>query len=119
MSFSEGLKVQWKNRAAYFIEHPVEVEFIEQIRYSQLHSKVSSKMSPAFKNAMAKFIQGAIERKELIKLPFEVYWSVAFAPLYQLIKFHNQGRSHINDTYQLSTKDMNKTLQLVLKALRP
>src|SRR5689334_17351510 len=33
MHFAEGMRVQWKNRAAFFMEHPVELEFMEQIRY--------------------------------------------------------------------------------------
>jgi hypothetical protein len=52
-------------------------------------------------------------------LPFEVYWSVAYAPLYQLIKFHMQGNSYINSSFTLDDKLMDKTLKLVLKALKP
>lgn len=118
-SFAEGLKIQWKNRAAYFIQNPLEVEFIEQIRYSQLYSKVSEKMSQSFKTAMSQFVCNAIDRKELARLPFEVYWAVAFAPLYQLIKFHTQGKSHVNDEFVLTNKDMDLALELVLKALKP
>lgn len=118
-SFAEGLKIQWKNRAAFFLQNPIEVEFIEQIRYSQLYHKVSEKMSKSFKTAMGQFVCNAIERNELARLPFEVYWAVAFAPLYQLIKFHTQGQSHVNDEFVLTNKDMDLALELVLKALKP
>src|SRR5687767_5070565 len=36
MSFSEGLKVQWMNRARYCIANPDEMYFLEQIRHSPL-----------------------------------------------------------------------------------
>lgn len=119
MSFAEGLKMQWKNRAQYFIDNPIKVEFIEQLRYSHLYNDVMKKVGSEFKVKMSQFVCGAIEKKEIIKLPFEVYWSVAFAPLYQLIKFHTQGKSYVNDKYELSSKQMSQTLDLVLKALKP
>lgn len=119
MSFEEGLKIQWKNRAAHFISHPLEVQFIEQIRYSTLYDQVMKSLNHSFKEAMGKFVYNAIQRKELVKLPFEVYWSVAFAPLYQLIKFHSQGESYVNSHFSLDEKTMMLALKLVLKALKP
>ncbi len=44
MSFEEGLRIQWKNRAAFFMEHPNEVHFIEQIRYSPLIRKGNARI---------------------------------------------------------------------------
>jgi AcrR family transcriptional regulator len=119
MSFAEGLKVQWKNRADYFMSHPVKVQFIEQLRYSQLYAKIGKKIAPVFKIAMSQFAHKAMANKELVKLPFEVYWSIAFAPLYQLIKFHSEGKSYVNEQFQLTDKEMNQSLKLVLKALKP
>jgi AcrR family transcriptional regulator len=118
-SFAEGLKVQWENRAEYFMKHPLEVAFIEQLRYSRFHDKIGMKIGPDFKQEMSRFVHNAIERKELVKLPFEVYWSVAFAPLYQLIKFHTQGKSYVNAKFKLTSEEMNQALHLVLKALKP
>ena len=60
-----------------------------------------------------------VNRKELLKLPFEVFWSVAFAPLYQLIKFHTQEGSWGHKKYTFSDESMQQTLSLVLKALKP
>src|SRR6195952_2399768 len=37
MSFREGLKVQWMNRARYCLKYPVEMHFMEQVRYSPLY----------------------------------------------------------------------------------
>lgn len=119
MRFEEGLKIQWQNRAAYFLEYPMEVQFIEQIRYSTLYEKVTGTITENFRQVMGQFISKAVRNKELVELPFEVYWSVAFAPLYQLIKFHNQGWSYANREFKLTDETMMQTLQLVLKALQP
>jgi AcrR family transcriptional regulator len=103
MSFAEGLRVQWMNRA----------------RYSSFYDKVHNKVKLNFGAMMREFVYNAIKRKELKRLPFEVYWSVAFAPLYQLIKFHNQGRSYVNREFELTSKMINQTLNLVIRSLKP
>jgi hypothetical protein len=76
-------------------------------------------MGDNFKNAMKTFVMNAIKRGELVKVPVEVYWSVAFAPLYNLVKFHMAGRSLAGSNFSLSDKIMLQTLELVLKALKP
>lgn len=119
MPFAEGMKVQWMNRAKYFMDHPVEMQFIELIRYSPLHAKVQKQIGLNFGAIMGEFVSKAIKKKELKKLPFEVYWSIAFAPLYQLIKFHDQGKSYVNENFELNSKLINLTLELVLKSLKP
>ncbi len=119
MHFEEGLRQQWRNRAGHFIKHPLDVEFLEKMRYSHLYNKVSGRIYASFKEVMGKFVHNAIERKELIALPFEVYWSVAFAPLYQLIKFHTQEKTFGHAPFVLTDEAMEQTLQLVLKALKP
>ncbi len=119
MPFAEGLKIQWKNRAAFFLKYPIEMQFIEQVRYSPVYDKVKEELANRFSEVMGKFVNNAIRRKELVKLPFEVYWSIAFAPLYQLIKFHMQGKSYANKEFSINNKIMNQALELVLKALKP
>ena len=119
MSFEEGLRRQWINRAAHYAEYPLEIQFIEHVRYSPYYSKVAAMLTERFKDVMGRFVRNAVERKELQKLPFEVYWSVAFAPLYQLIRFHTQGYSMTGEKFQLDDELLTKTLQLVLKALKP
>jgi TetR/AcrR family transcriptional regulator, multidrug resistance operon repressor len=119
MDFGQGLKVQWKNRAAHFLSHPMETQFVEHIRYTPLYEKVRNCSNINFKDIMCRFLNNAIEKKQLVKLPFEVYWSVAFAPLYQLIKFHAQGKSYVNDKFELNEEIMDQALELVLKALKP
>ena len=55
-----------------------------------------------------------------MRVPVEVYWSVAFAPLYQLVKFHLHGRGLPGTPrFALDEKFMDQTLDLVVKALTP
>ncbi|NML21879.1 TetR/AcrR family transcriptional regulator [Pseudoflavitalea sp. G-6-1-2] len=119
MDFAEGMRLQWKNRANHCMKYPLELAFIEHIRYSPLYEKTKAEMTARFKDEMGRFVHCAIKNKQLHKLPFEVYWSVAFAPLYQLIKFHSQGRSHKNEHFVLSNKLLMQTCDLVIKALTP
>lgn len=119
MSFAEGLKIQWKNRAKFWLENPLQARFMEYIRHSHISEAAFRKIRKDFSEGMKEFVHGAIKRKELIALPLEVYWSVAFAPLYQLIKFHNDGTSLAGEKFAWSDNYMNKTLKLVIKALEP
>jgi TetR/AcrR family transcriptional regulator, multidrug resistance operon repressor len=119
MSFSEGLRIQWMNRARYCMEHPNEMQFLEQIRNSPFHEKTSEMIGENFKNIMKEFVTKAIERNELAKVPVEVFWSVAYGPLYNLVKFHMNGRSIGGNQFSFTEDMMNQTLGLVLKALKP
>jgi AcrR family transcriptional regulator len=119
MHFDEGLRIQWKNRAKYYLSHPLESQFLELIKYSNLYEQILSLQSTVFHDAMKQFVQNALKRRQLVPLPFEVCWSVAFAPLYQLLKFHSHKKSYLSKTFKLSDKMLSDTLELVLKALRP
>lgn len=119
MDFAEGLKVQWHNRLNYFLKHPLDMEFIEIMRYTNFYERVSQVLTQNFGAILGQFMRNAEEKGQLVPLPFEVYWSVAYAPLYQLVKFHMQGNSYINSSFTLDDKLMEQTLNLVLKALKP
>jgi AcrR family transcriptional regulator len=121
MHFEEGLRVQWMNRARYCMEHPLSTDFMEQIRHTPYSNVCMGKMDKTFLSAMGQFVHNAIDRKELVKLPLEVYWSVAFAPLYQLVRLHRMGRGMMGGAtkFVLDEKIMDQTLKLVLKALKP
>jgi AcrR family transcriptional regulator len=120
MPFDEGLKVQWMNRARFYIENPLSAHFMEQIKYSPYYEQCRGKIDKRFLQAMHDFVHNAIRRKELVKLPLEVFWAVAYAPLYQLVKLHMSGKG-LNglEKFELDEKLMNQTLKLVLKALKP
>ncbi len=119
MRFDEGLKVQWLNRARFCIQHPTSMHFLEQIKYSPYHEPFMKKMDTTFQKTMGEFVHNAIGRKEIVKVPLEIYWSLAFAPLYQLVKMHMSGRGMRGEKFTLDDKIMNQTLKLVLKALKP
>lgn len=119
MSFETGLHVQWQNRLEYLLKNQHNMEFLEIMRYSGYYEKVTERITEIFGEMMGRFIQNAISRGELLELPFEVYWSVAFAPLYQLIKFHHQGNSYKNETFSLDEVLLKQTFNLVIKALKP
>ena len=40
MPFAEGLKNQWKNRAAFWLKNPVEAQFLERMRHSPYQEKI-------------------------------------------------------------------------------
>lgn len=120
MHFEEGLRVQWLNRANYCLQFPERMHFMEQMRFSPFHDRFHGMLENPFIKAMKTFVRNAIERKELVRLPVEVYWSIAFAPLYQLVKFHMSRRGMPGSgAFALDEKLINTTLELVLKALRP
>jgi AcrR family transcriptional regulator len=119
MSFADGMAIQWKNRLEFYMNYPLDVEFIEQIRYTPLYDTIKKTLRARFGEVLGKFMHNAINRGEVTPLPFEVYWSIAFAPLYQLIKFHTQGETPATDNFKLTDAIVDQTLQLVLKAMKP
>ena len=119
MSFSEGLRIQWENRAVYCMKYPDQMHFLEQLRHSPYGEKLTEITGQKFKKIMGDFISNAIEKKELVKVPVEVYWSIAFAPLYNLVKFHMTGKSLGARRFVLTDKVIKETFELVLKALTP
>ncbi len=119
MSFEDGLRLQWKNRANYWLQNSVSSKFYEQIKHSPYYEKVMAVYKDEFKVKMTAFAKKAVLNGELKRLPFEVYWSLAFAPLYNLINFQMQGQSIGGLPFTWSEEIMNQTLELVLKALKP
>jgi hypothetical protein len=118
--FAEGLRVQWMNRARYSIENPLSSEFLEQIKHSPYHNVSIDKVDPRFLEAMQRFVHNGIRRKEVVKLPMEVYWSIAFAPLYNLVRMHMARRGlGGRQPFVLDDKMLEQTLKLVIKALTP
>ncbi|MCE7064643.1 TetR/AcrR family transcriptional regulator [Dyadobacter sp. CY326] len=116
--FDEGLKIQWLNRMNYCLENPISMSFMEQVKHSPLIDR--STMDMRFLNAMSRFVHKAIEREELIPLPVEIYWSIAFAPLYQLVKFHiSKSSMPGRPPFVFDEEKINLTLGLVIKALKP
>ncbi|MBS1660741.1 MAG: TetR/AcrR family transcriptional regulator [Bacteroidetes bacterium] len=119
MDFATGLSVQWKNRAAYMIEFPDKAHFMEHFSFTPLHAKASRGKDMRFAEVMHRFVNKAIASGELVRMPVEVYWSVAFAPLFNLVRFHKAGMNMAGEPFVLTDEMLGQTLKLVLKALRP
>jgi AcrR family transcriptional regulator len=119
MDFAAGLAVQWKRRARYAIEHTDKTVFMEQFSFTRLHHKAMCLRDPKYAEGMKRFVKKAIADNELVQMPIEVYWSVAFAPLYNLVRFHKAGHNMAGDPFELTDEMLMQTLTLVLKALKP
>lgn len=115
--FEDGLRIQWKNRYQYFIANPALGLFFEQLQSSTYHSKFMHSFAE-FKTIVSKFMQNIIEKGEIEDMPFETYWSIAFSPLYTLIRFHNQGQSVGGKPFVMTDEILWRTFDLVLKALK-
>lgn len=120
MHFKEGLKIQWMNRIKYCLENPLSMHFLEQAKYSPHGEQAFLKCDQTFQKTMHKFVDNAIKRNELKMLPLEIYWSVAFSPLYTLVKFHMMGKGiPSGKKFTLDDEKIIQTLSLVTKALTP
>jgi len=117
MSFEEGLWLQWKNRLEHNMNYPHHIVFMEQFRTSPLinHKDI---VRNSFTEAMEKFYENALKRKELIDVPVEIFWSIAYGPLYTLIRFHFGKRAFFGSKFKLSEEIMKQAFDLVIKALK-
>ena len=119
MSFAEGLKKQWENRARFALKYPKEVACYEIIRHSAHGEYIAEQSLQGFKTAMFEFCRNAVQNKELIPIQADVFWSVAYGPLYTLLRFHGEGKSIGGRPFKFSKKIMEEALHLVIKALTP
>lgn len=120
MSFAEGLWKQWENRAAFAVENPSEVACFEVIKHSPHgESILQTVLLAEFKDKMTKFFENAVRNNELVPLPLNVFWSVAYGPLYALLRFHREGKSLDGKPFSLTKEIMEEAFKLTLKALKP
>ena len=117
-SFEDGLRMQWKNRAGFFLANPLVSAFFEQLRSSTYFEKATVPTTEIFRDNMGRFMRNAISRGEIDQQPLEVFWSVAYGPLHQLIRFHHEGRSVGGRPFALTQKTLWQTFDLVLKSLK-
>jgi len=118
MPFEEGLRVQWQNRAAYALAYPSQMMFFGQLRNSTYHDEIMAAAFAHFKETLGKFLDNATKRGEIKKMPVEVYWAVAFAPLYSLLRFHHEGKSMGGKPFSLDMKAVWQTFDMVIKAFK-
>lgn len=120
MPFKEGLYKQWENRSRFTQENPLEVSCWEVLTHSSYSESILDESLTEFKTIMGTFFKNAIERKELIPtISKEVFWSVAYGPLYALLRFERDGKNLGGGPFKLNTKITNEAFKLVIKALTP
>lgn len=120
MSFKDGLWKQWENRIAFARENPIEVICFEAMRHSPYADEIlQSEALQEFKSLMGRFFDKAITNKEMDHLPLDVFWSVAYGPLYTLLNFHREGKSMGGRKFVLTDQMIQQAFRAVLKALKP
>lgn len=98
MSLAEGLRIQWQNRYNYMEDNALAIRFLDQVSRSSYHIDFSDQFKDdsdpfmnKLKSNLERFVENAVKRGELDNMPFSVFWSLAFSPLYALRRFHDQG----------------------------
>ncbi|HTD97934.1 MAG TPA: TetR/AcrR family transcriptional regulator [Mucilaginibacter sp.] len=115
--FVDGLRAQWKTRYKYLIDRPLLTSFFEKLQ-SSTYQRHFMEATNGYKDMVSRFMQNAIDRGEIDDLPLEVYWALAFAPLYTLITFHHKGLNPAGKPFKMNDKLLWKTFDLVVKALK-
>ena len=91
----------------------------EQLRFSTFNDRVFKKVKANFGNAMGKFMKNAVARGEIDHMPLEVYWSVAYAPLYNLIRFSiRKERIWPENPLRSARKCFGKPFDRVVKGIK-
>lgn len=119
MPFKEGLRKQWENRARFTIKHPLHVACWELLSHSSYRDYILEKSLFDFKTIMSDFLHNAISKKELVSMPKEVFWSIAYGPLYTLLRFHNEGKNMAGTPFKLTKEVTDEAFEMVMKALTP
>lgn len=119
MTFRDGLRQQWRNRARFALEFPSEVACFEIIRHTAHGEYMMGEISKNFKEVMGSFFHNAMSRKELLPVTLEVFWSIAYGPLYSLLRFNAEGKSLGGKPFELNEAMIDETFELVIRALTP
>ncbi|RAJ35381.1 TetR/AcrR family transcriptional regulator [Pedobacter cryoconitis] len=117
-SFEAGLRQQWENRYRELINNPTLSKFNDQLRASVYQDQFLSTLMEDALVQFKRFNDNIISRGEVREMPFEVYWSVAFAPLYALIKFNNEGQSLGGKPFKMTDEMLWEAFDLVVKGLK-
>lgn len=120
MSFREGLWKQWQNRASFALSNPGDVACLEAIKHSPHAAEImKSGVLLKFKELLENFTKNALQNNELIELPLDVFWSVAYGPLYTMLNFHREGKALGGRPFKLTEDIMKQAFEPVIKALTP
>ncbi|TDP01629.1 TetR/AcrR family transcriptional regulator [Flavobacterium sp. 245] len=119
MSFVDGLHKQWENRSNYTINHSLETSCFELLKHSTYGDAILADITSDFRDEMTKFITKSIEKKELLPMTFEIFWSIAYGSLYSLLELHREGKSMSGKPFVFTDEIREEAFNVVLKALVP
>ena len=117
-SLEDGLRQQWINRYKFMVDYPHLSLFFDQLRSSSYQEEFLRGFLKDFIIVMGKFMRNVIERGEVENMTIETYWSIAYAPLYSLARFDNEGKGLDGKPFKLTEDVLWKTFDLVLKSLK-
>jgi len=117
-SLEDGLRQQWINRYKFMVDYPHLSLFFDQLRSSSYQEEFLRGFLKDFIIVMGKFMHNVIERGEVEEMTIETYWSIAYAPLYSLARFDNEGKGLDGKPFKLTEEVLWKTFDLVLKSLK-
>ncbi|WP_343670321.1 TetR/AcrR family transcriptional regulator [Chitinophaga sp.] len=118
MSFEAGLWLQWQNRAKYAMTNKRNISCGDQLQHSNYRDTFTQAISAEMKKKLGPFFKNAVARGEINQMPLEIYWSVAFAPLYSLVRWHKDGYSLDGRSFTLTPKIMREAFELVIRAFK-
>jgi TetR/AcrR family transcriptional repressor of multidrug resistance operon len=118
LSFEAGMRVQWVNRYNYVKENPMSYLFFEQLRISTYQHRFLDSFMLKFRVVISEFMHNIVAKGEINPMPLEVFWSVAYAPLYALVRFDKEGQSIGGKPFKMTDAVLWQTFDLVIKALR-
>ncbi|PST81745.1 TetR/AcrR family transcriptional regulator [Pedobacter yulinensis] len=118
LDFEAGMRIQWENRYRFMVDRPAVTRLLEQFRNSGYQQQVMPELAEAFKKTMGAFIHNAVRRGEIEEMSLETYWCIAFAPLYALMRFHEEGRNMAGRPFRMTETTLWQTFSLVMKAMK-
>lgn len=119
MHFIEGLRRQWANRANWMMNNMNEMICWEVLQNSAHSDYIFQESVKDLKTIMISFFENAVAKKELVPVSKDVFWSIAYGPLYSLLRFHHKGKSMEGSSFTLTPEIQNEAFELVIKALTP
>jgi AcrR family transcriptional regulator len=113
LDLTTGLWIQWKNRMEFARTFPLYFNFLQQFRTSTMIRCDQSE----FKHNMKTFLRNAIDRGEITEMPPEVFWSLAYGPLYALLDFHFKKKSISLQPFALTDEIVKTVFDRVIISL--
>lgn len=119
MNFADGIRLQWRNRLKFATKDQTSLKFFEILRHSPYSDAVLSVAFREFGAVMVPFLEKAVRDKQLKPLPMEVFWGIAFGPLYILIPFHQTRMGFGKKPFEISDEIFDQCIDSILLSLKP